>query len=118
MTEIKEQLSQLNKMSNKSEALYHKVAFSIGISDSSLGVLYTLLDAEAPCSQYDLCSEWSIPKQTINPAVAALQKKGVAFLSPIPGTRNKGSSNFMVDSPKSILFLLLPKCPQTQTRSL
>jgi len=31
---------------------------------------------------------------------------------------NKGSSNFMVDSPKSILFLLLPKCPQTQTRSL
>ena len=35
MTEIKEQLSQLNKMSNKSEALYHKVAFSIGISDSS-----------------------------------------------------------------------------------
>lgn len=27
MTEIKEQLSQLNKMSNKSEALYHKVAF-------------------------------------------------------------------------------------------
>lgn len=94
MTEIKEQLSQLNKMSNKSEALYHKVAFSIGISDSSLGVLYTLLDAEAPCSQYDLCSEWSIPKQTINTAVAALQKKGVAFLSPIPGTRNKKNIAF------------------------
>ena len=29
---------------------------------ADLGVLYTLLDAEAPCSQYDLCSEWSIPK--------------------------------------------------------
>ena len=66
----------------------------IGISDSSLGVLYTLLDAEAPCSQYDLCSEWSIPKQTINTAVAALQKKGVAFLSPIPGTRNKKNIAF------------------------
>lgn len=65
-----------------------------GISDSSLGVLYTLLDAEAPCSQYDLCSEWSIPKQTINTAVAALQKKGVAFLSPIPGTRNKKNIAF------------------------
>lgn len=64
------------------------------ISDSSLGVLYTLLDAEAPCSQYDLCSEWSIPKQTINTAVAALQKKGVAFLSPIPGTRNKKNIAF------------------------
>lgn len=76
------------------KALYHKVAFSIGISDSSLGVLYTLLDAEAPCSQYDLCSEWSIPKQTINTAVAALQKKGVAFLSPIPGTRNKKNIAF------------------------
>ena len=81
-------------MSNKSEALYHKVAFSIGISDSSLGVLYTLLDAEAPCSQYDLCSEWSIPKQTINTAVAALQKKGMVFLSPIPGTRNKKNIAF------------------------
>ena len=53
-----------------------------------------LLDAEAPCSQYDLCSEWSIPKQTINTAVAALQKKGVAFLSPIPGTRNKKNIAF------------------------
>lgn len=74
--------------------LFLKVAFSIGISDSSLGVLYTLLDAEAPCSQYDLCSEWSIPKQTINTAVAALQKKGMVFLSPIPGTRNKKNIAF------------------------
>ena len=32
MTEIKEQLSQLNKMSNKSEALYHKVAFAMVFS--------------------------------------------------------------------------------------
>lgn len=35
-----------------------------------------------------------IPKQTINTAVAALQKKGVAFLSPIPGTRNKKNIAF------------------------
>ena len=94
MEKIKEQLSQLNKTSNKSVALYHKVARSIGISDSSLGVLYAQLDAEVPCSQFDLCNEWFIPKQTINTAVAALQKKGMVFLSPIPGTRNKKNIAF------------------------
>lgn len=89
MEDIKEQLYSLNRMSKKSVALYHKVALSIGISDSSLGVLYALLVAEKPCSQYDLCSDWSIPKQTINSAVATLQKKGLISLSPIAGAKNK-----------------------------
>ncbi len=91
MKDIKEQLYSLNKMSKKSVALYHKVALSIGVSDSALGVLYALLDAETPCSQYDLCNDWFIPKQTINSSVAALQKKGFISLSPIAGTKNKKS---------------------------
>lgn len=78
-------------MSKKRVALYHKVALSIGVSDSALGVLYALLEAETPCSQYDLCSEWFIPKQTINSSVAALQEKGLIFLSPVAGTKNKKS---------------------------
>ncbi len=91
MTDMIEQLYGLNKMSKKSVALYHKVALSIGVSDSSLGVLYALLEAKTPCSQYDLCGEWFIPKQTINSSVAALQKKGLVSLSPIAGTKNKKS---------------------------
>lgn len=31
--------------------------------------------------------------------------------------KNYGSSNFMVDSPKSAPFLLLPKCPQMPLRN-
>ena len=91
MPDIKEQLSRLNTISKKSVALYHRFALSIGLSDSSLGVLYALLEAEEPCSQFDLCNDWSIPKQTINTAVAALQKKGLVSLSHIAGTRNKKS---------------------------
>ncbi len=91
MKDIKEQLYDLNKMSKKSVALYHKVALSIGVYDSALGILYALLEAETPCSQYDLCSDWFIPKQTINSSVAALQKKGLISLSPIAGTKNKKS---------------------------
>ncbi len=91
MTGMIKQLYELNKMSKKSVALYHKVALSIGVSDSSLGVLYALLEAKTPCSQYDLCGEWFIPKQTINSSVAALQKKGLISLSPIAGTKNKKS---------------------------
>ncbi len=89
MLDIKEQLYSLNKMSKKSVALYHKIALSIGVSDSALGILYALLVAETPCSQYDLCSDWSIPKQTINSAVSVLQKKGLISLSPVAGTKNK-----------------------------
>ena len=77
---IREQLSELNKMSKRSVALYHKFANSIGISDSSLGVLYALAEG-APCSQYDLCNKWAIPKQTVNTALASLQNKGFITLS-------------------------------------
>ncbi len=48
MTDVIKQLYGLNKMSKKSVALYHKVALSIGVSDSALGVLYALLEAETP----------------------------------------------------------------------
>lgn len=86
---IREQLSELNKMSKRSVALYHKFANSIGISDSSLGVLYALAEG-APCSQYDLCNKWAIPKQTVNTALASLQNKGFITLT-ISGTRKKKS---------------------------
>lgn len=91
MKDIKDQLYSLNKMSKKSVALYHKVALSIGVSDSSLGVLYALLNVETPCSQYDLCNDWFIPKQTINSSVAALLKKKLITLSPVAGAKNKKS---------------------------
>ncbi len=91
MTDIIEQLYGLNKMSKISVALYHKVALSFGVSDSSLSVLYALLEAETPCSQYDLSNDWFIPKQTINSTIAALQKKELVSLSPIAGTKNKKS---------------------------
>ena len=87
---IREQLSELNKMSKRSVALYHKFANSIGISDSSLGVLYALAEG-APCSQYDLCNKWAIKKQTVNTALASLQNKGFITLSTISGTRKKKS---------------------------
>lgn len=86
---IREQLSELNKMSKRSVALYHKFANSIGISDSSLGVLYALAEG-APCSQYDLCNKWAIPK-LVNTALASLQNKGFITLSTISGTRKKKS---------------------------
>lgn len=91
MNDIKEQLYSLNKMSKKSVALYHKAALSIGVSDSALGILYALLDAESPCSQFDLCNDWFIPKQTINSSVAALLKKKLITLSPVAGAKNKKS---------------------------
>lgn len=91
MTDIKEQLYALNKMSKISVALYHKVALSFGVSDSSLSVLYALLEADPPRSQYDLSNDWFIPKQTINSTVAALQKKEFVSLSPITGAKNKKS---------------------------
>lgn len=89
MADMKEQLSAINKMSKKSVALYHKIAASIGVSDSALGVLYALMNTDEPCSQYDLCSDWFIPKQTINSTVSALQKKGFVCLIPVQGNRNK-----------------------------
>lgn len=85
----KRQIEKLNRLYKQQDELYHSFAVRFGISDTAFWVLYAICSSDAPCTQYDLCNAWYFPKQTVNSAIAGLEKTGYLVLKPLPGTRNR-----------------------------
>lgn len=102
MTDIKKQIDRFNRYFKESDLLYHKAAVSFGLSDTAFWLLYALNEADKPCSQNDLCGEWSFSKQTVNSAVTSLIKKGYICLKNIPGNGKK-KFIFFTDEGKNFL---------------
>lgn len=86
---IRLQIEKLNRLYKAQDEVYHSVAVRFGLSDTALWVLYGLRTAEKLCTQYDLVSDWCVPKQTVNSAIAGLERAGYLRLEPMPGTRNR-----------------------------
>lgn len=80
-----DKIQRVNCLTNDLNALYHKVALRLGISDSALFVLYMIHYKGDNCLLYDICKEGGISKQTINSAIRSLEKNGVLYLE-----QNKG----------------------------
>lgn len=81
----------INQRIKDMNALYREAARISGISDGELSVWSILLHAQEPCSQYDLCEELSLPRQTVNSIVNGLIRKKFVVLEHVPGTRNRKS---------------------------
>ncbi len=75
------ELSRLNRLSKKQEELYHQCAKKAGITDTQFWVLYALCEAEHALCQNSFCESWCYSKQTVNTAVANLEKSGLICLS-------------------------------------
>jgi len=77
---VQEQLVQLNQIYKESEDVYHGLAVHFGLADSTLWLLYSLNEADAPCTQTEICSTWSISKQTLHSALKNLEMGGYIHL--------------------------------------
>lgn len=86
---IQQQLYTLNRLYKESDGIYRNIAGQFGLTDTAFWILYAITHSDEPCTQNDLSNDWSYPVQTINSAVANLQKKGLVRLEAIPGTRNR-----------------------------
>ena len=86
---IQEQLEAVNRYYKEMDEIYHNLAGRVGLSDTSLWVLYALCASSQTYTQYDLCTEWFYPKQTVNSAINHLVRDGFIELEPIKGTRNR-----------------------------
>lgn len=73
---IEEQLIQLNQIYKENEEIYHGLATYFGLSDSALWLLYSLHEATVPYTQAEICSTWSISKQTLHSALKGLETGG------------------------------------------
>lgn len=77
-----------NRQFNECNALYHAVAQRYGLSDAAFWVLYALVTSCEPLTQNRIATDWGIPKQTLNSAVAAMVKKGLVELCPGKGAHS------------------------------
>lgn len=83
------ELSRWNQLAKKQEEIYHECAKKAGITDTQFWVLYALCEAERPLCQNSFCENWCYSKQTVNTAVANLEKSGLIALTYAEGSHKQ-----------------------------
>jgi len=71
------------------DALYHQASVKIGLSDSTVRVLYTICDNGESCLLSDVYKLSGINKQTINSAVRKLETDEMIYLEKYNGRTKK-----------------------------
>lgn len=85
----KEQLEVINQQIKEIAGVYRGIVSRSGISENEFWIWYTLIIMGGEYSQQDICSSWSLSKQTVNTIVTHMVQKGLALLEVVPGTRNR-----------------------------
>ena len=83
------QTEQLNRKIKGLAGLYHGAFSGAAVSDNEFWVWYTLVTIDGEHSQQDICTLWSLPKQTVNTIIRRMVRRGLAVLEVVPGTRNR-----------------------------
>ena len=84
----KEHIGLVNRQIKELAGIYRGAVKHLDISDSEFWVWYTLVSTDEAYTQQDICSMWSLPKQTVNSIVTHLRLNKFAYLEAVPGTRN------------------------------
>lgn len=73
-------LKEFNQISGKINAIYHKAALKLGLSDSEMNILYTLCNKGSGCRQSALYKETGMTRSTVNSAIRKMEKAGILYL--------------------------------------
>ncbi len=74
------------------DAVYDDFAKRSGVAPTLLWILYALNDGNAH-TQREICTDWELPKSTVNTVMAQLKQNGFVALSPIKGKRREMTVN-------------------------
>lgn len=88
-TDMKKQFEMIIQQLKELEEIYNRAVNHTGISENEFWIWYTLIVLEEEFSQQDICSLWSLSKQTVNTIISKMVQKNFATLEVIPGTRNR-----------------------------
>ena len=77
---VSEKLHRINNLLADTDAVYHQASLRLGIADSAMRILYTLLDNGERCLLADVYKQSGISKQTVNSALRKLEAEGMVFL--------------------------------------
>ena len=81
-------MKRLNHLVSETDAVYHEAALRMGMSDSTMQILYILCDRGGDCPLGEICSLSGISKQTINSAILKMEEEGILYLE-ATGLKNK-----------------------------
>lgn len=77
---IRDKLTNINRLGNELNGLYHQASLKLGASDSVMCVLYFLYDEGGVCLLQDIYRSTGITKQTIHSAVRKLEGENLVYL--------------------------------------
>lgn len=87
-THFSKELRRYNYLYNEIDAVYHELSLKLGLSDSSMLILYTICDYGDSCLLQDIYGNSGISKQTVNSALRKLEAEGIIYLE-AAGPKNK-----------------------------
>ena len=70
---VSEKLHRINNLLAETDAVYHQASLRLGIADSTMRILYTILDNGERCLLSDVYKQSGISKQTVNSALRKLE---------------------------------------------
>ncbi len=83
------ELSRANQLIKRQEEIYHQCAKRARLTDTQFWVRYALYEAGVPLCQNSFCEHWCYSKQTVNAAVASLERQGLLHLTYAEGSRKQ-----------------------------
>lgn len=87
-SDVSQVLKRYNYLLSETNAAYHEASTRLGLSDSSMIVLYTICDAGDSRPLREICRSAGISKQTVNSALRRLEADGLIYLENAGG-KNK-----------------------------
>lgn len=78
---------QFNYLNSEINCTYHDIHAGLGLSDSTMTVLYILYDFEGECLLGDIIRLSGASKQTVNSALRKLEGEGALTVKPFQGKR-------------------------------
>lgn len=77
------QIRKYNQLYKELDEIYHDTATAMGISYSTMMMLYSLHYIGRPCTQHEICELWSLKKQTVRTVLNSLVSKRYVVLEPL-----------------------------------
>jgi len=79
-TKVSKELKRYNYLFGETGAAYHQLYRRLGQSDSSISILYILLENDGSCLLQKICNYTGLSKQTVNSALRKLEQEEVLYL--------------------------------------
>lgn len=83
------EIKRLNYLTSEIDSAYHEAALKLGLSDSSIMILYTLCEHGGECLLSDITHISGVSRQTVNSSLRKLEQSGTVTTSAVDGKLKK-----------------------------